>query len=250
MKIAEDIYLVGDGQIRLSHKLDCHVYLIDGDEELALIDAGVGLESQLIIDNIIGDGFNPRDIDFILATHSHSDHAGGCRSIKSETGCILVASEIEDRLIEEGSDVELGLDTTKYGKVYPQDYEYPHCKVDKVVKDGEEIRVGKYTLKAIQVPGHSPGDVCWLLEQEKRRVLFTNDVVFLGGTIGLGNWLGSDLQEYRKNIGKLANLNIDSLFPGHYLWTLRDGQEHLDKAIENLKQPFVPPCFQHNHPHF
>ncbi len=44
MKLTNDVYLVGGGDygFNLTHRLDCHTYLVDGGGELALIDAGFG----------------------------------------------------------------------------------------------------------------------------------------------------------------------------------------------------------------
>ena len=43
MKLTDDVYLVGGGDygFNLTHRLDCHTYLIDGGGELALVDAGL-----------------------------------------------------------------------------------------------------------------------------------------------------------------------------------------------------------------
>lgn len=57
MKITDNIFLVGSSQIGLSHSSDCSVYLIDGGNELALIDAGVGIEIEKIFANIKEDSF-------------------------------------------------------------------------------------------------------------------------------------------------------------------------------------------------
>lgn len=250
MKISKDVYLVGDGAIRLSSRYDCHIYLLDGGGETLLVDTGSGLEPELILRNIKEHGFEPKDITRVFVTHCHADHAGGCEAMKAETGCEVVAPELEARLMEGGSEQELGLDVTKAAGIYPPDYVYRHIRPDKRVKDGEVLKVGRYELKCIEVPGHNPGPACLLVTGEGRRALFSNDVVFMGGTIGLGNWPGSSLADYRKNIGKLAGLSVEELYPGHFLWTLRGGQEHLDRAISNLQQPFPPPNFSHNYPHF
>jgi glyoxylase-like metal-dependent hydrolase (beta-lactamase superfamily II) len=104
-------------------------------------------------------------------------------------------------------------------------------------------------MQAIEVPGHSKGSTCYLLRQGERRILFSGDTVFLGGTIGLGNWPGSSLDDYRQYVGRLSGLAVDTLLPGHFLWTLEDGQEHLDRAVENLKLAWVPPAWEHHHAH-
>jgi len=250
MKIAEDIYLVGSGQIRLSHFKDCHVYLIDGGEELALIDAGVGLETELILNNIRDEGFNEKEIKYLFVTHCHADHAGGCKEIRERTDCKIVATEPTCRLLDSGTDEELGLNVAKRSRIYPEDYVFKHCKADMAIRDWGTIKVGKYQLQAILVPGHSSDSTCYLMDKGDYRILFSSDVVFYWGTIGLGNWFGSSLESYRRNIGKLSNLSIDALLPGHFIWTLKDGQKHIDRAIENLKSAWVPPAWLHRHPHF
>ena len=49
MQLTERVYLVGSGAsgFSLTHHSDCHIYLIDGGSESALIDAGTGLGTEL-----------------------------------------------------------------------------------------------------------------------------------------------------------------------------------------------------------
>jgi len=250
LKITDGVYMVGSGQIRLSNPFDCHVYLLDCGGELTLIDAGVGLETELIIENIRAEGFDEREISHLLLTHCHADHAGGCAEMKRLTGCEVVCTEVEGELLERGTDHEIGLDVAKRSLIYPKDYKFKHCKPDRMVKDGENIQIGRYNIRVIIVPGHSWAPACYLLDRDGYRILFSSDVVFLGGTIGLGNWPGSSLKEYRRNIGKLSGLKVDALLPGHFLWTLHDGQSSLDRAVENLGLAWVPPAWEHRHPHY
>jgi len=249
MRITRDVYMVGSGAIRLSNEHDCHIYLIDGGEELALVDAGVGLQSERIVENIRTEGFDPKRISRLLLTHCHADHAGGCRYLKEATGCDIVCTEAEGRLLAEGTEEELGLDIAKRTGVYPQDYTFCHVRPDRIVRHGDTLTVGRYDVEVVEVPGHSRGIACYLLDQGGYRILFSSDVVFLGGTIGLGNWPGSTLDGYRSHIGRLANLAVDALLPGHFLWTLQGGQSHLDGAVENLQLAWVPPAWQVHHPH-
>jgi glyoxylase-like metal-dependent hydrolase (beta-lactamase superfamily II) len=249
LKIADDVYLVGGGDIRLSSRYDCHVYLIDGGREGCLIDAGSGLGTEEIIANIKKDGFSPKkDIDYILLTHAHSDHGGGAGSIQKATGAKIIAPKGEANFVQEGgADLEAGIKVTKVSGVYPKDYVYQHAKVDKVVEHGSRVKVGKYTLRTIQVPGHSHATAGYLIEQ-KPRSFFSGDIVFINGTIGLGNWPGCNLDNYRNNIGRLASLSVVQLFPSHFMWTLKDGQTHLDTAIKNFRGAWIPPVWTHNHP--
>ena len=248
MQIAKGVYLVGSSDIGLSQG-DCHVYLLDGGGELALIDAGVGTQPELILENIRADGFDSGRIAWILLTHAHADHAGGCLAMQEATSAHVVTTAEEGRLLAEGTDEELGLDAARRSGIYPDDYVYAHVRPDQTVSHGDALYVGESTVRVIVVGGHSVACACYLVEVGGIKALFSSDVVFHGGTIGLGNWAGSSLEAYRRDIDRLTGLGVDALFPGHYLWTVRGGQAHLDKAVSNLREAWVPPAWQHMHPH-
>lgn len=246
MRVSKRIFLVGDGGRGLSHDLDCCVYVVDCNGSFVMIDSGVGLGNELLVSNLREDGISLDRLRYLVVTHAHSDHACGARFFQENFQVEVIAPTREAELLRCGSDAELGLDMAR-GPIYPPDFRYTHCKPDRVVNDGEELRVGDKVFRFIQVPGHSQGIVCVFEKNEK--ILFSSDVVFHGGTIGLGNWDGCELSEYRRNIGKLSGLGVEQLFPGHFLFVLRGGQRHLDIAINNLKNPWVPPAWLHRHPH-
>lgn len=248
MKISENVYLIGSGEVGLSNPLDCHVYLVGDKRGLAMIDAGSGTDSETLLTNVKREGFDLADLKYVFLTHCHSDHACGGSDIKSKTPCEVLASVDETLYIEGGSDQELGLDVCKKANWYPEDYRYKHCKIDRSLTDKETLEFENCKITSLILPGHSYGVLCLLVELGKRRAFFSSDAVFLGGTIGLGNWPGSSLRVYRENIGKLKGLSVDELYPGHYLWALKNGQRHLDKAVDNMTYGWVPPIGSHNHP--
>lgn len=245
MRVDRDVLLIADGMRGLSHELDCCVYLVGCGDRWVMIDSGVGLDSETILSNIRAEGIRTEEIKYLIVTHAHADHACGAKFFQDSLQVEVICPEIEAKLLQKGTDEELGLNMAR-PSIYPQDFKYVHASVDRVVTDGEEMKIGDKIFRFIQVPGHSPGIACVFIEQTK--TLFSSDVVFHGGTIGLGNWPGCDLGEYRQNIRKLAGLGAEKLFPGHFLFTLRNGQSHVDQAIENLKLPWVPPSWQHRHP--
>ena len=100
---------------------------------------------------------------------------------------------------------------------------------------------GKLSFTCIVVPGHNPGCVCYYARIDGRNVLFSGDVLSLGGYISIGNWPGSSSDTYRKALPKLADLEVDALFPSHHMWTLREGQRHIDAAIEAFDGLWPPP---------
>lgn len=249
MKLSEYVYLIGSAEVGLSTSLDCHVYLIGDERGLIMVDAGAGIDSRLLISNVEKEGFNPRNIKYLVITHCHSDHACGGAEIKAATGCEVLSSAQDAPYIEHGSDDELGLGVCKRANWYPPDFEYKHCKIDRTLRDDDvlPLSTGKITTRVLK--GHSYGVVCLVADfGTSRRAFFSSDSVFMGGTIGLGNWPGSGLDGYRATISKVSGLKVGELYPGHGLWTLRDGQKHLDKAVDNLSYGWVPPIGSHNHP--
>ncbi len=245
MKIIKDIYVVGGGVygIGLSSRMDCNIYLIDCGSEALLIDSGVGIESEKIVRNIekVKNDYNLNcDVKKLFLTHAHLDHSGGSANLKKLLGVELFVSEVESGYIENGDEEKIWLTEAKQSGVYPSSYKLSPAKVDYQLKDGEEISVGKYIFKIINTPGHSRGSVCFLLINHEKKVLFSGDVIFIGGYIGLQNLPDSSLTEYKAGMDKLKNLAIESLFPSHYGFTTDFGQYHIDCAIKGLSGIGIP----------
>jgi glyoxylase-like metal-dependent hydrolase (beta-lactamase superfamily II) len=215
---------VGSGELGLSDSWDCHIYLVDGGSELALIDAGGGRPAsyEMIRRNIIDDGLDPARIRHLIVTHWHTDHARGAAGWREELGVTVYMPEIEQAILERGENNLIA------------------CPVDVGIGHDDTIQVGGLTLQAIQVPGHSSGICAFLLEVESYRALFVSDIVYQNGIIGLINHPGSELAAYREFLPRLADLRVDAFLPGHLLFTLRNGQAHIDMALKEMKRGFVP----------
>ena len=246
MRLTNRVHLVGSGQYGFSMTCDydCHVYLVDGGGgELALIDAGVGIEPALILKNIEAEGFRLQDISHILLTHAHSDHAGGAQALSQATGAAVYVSELEVAPLRAGDEVAIALDVAREAGLYPQWYRFPACLQAKGLAEGQKLSLGDLELVPILIPGHSEGSLCYLMEAEGVRYLFSGDVVFWRGAISLLNCRGSSLKAYRQNIGKLAELQIDVLLPGHGAIALSRGQRHIDMALHGFRGIAPPKNF-------
>jgi len=240
MKIMDNIYLVGSGQVGLSHPFDCHIYLIDGENELALIDAGAGEDVDKVLSNIKKEGFNPEKVGKIILTHHHADHSGGCKRIKDITSCKVFIQKEGADLVEEGDEDKMGLVVAKRSGLYSPSYTFSPFKVDYRMEDKDEILIGKLKLKVIHTPGHSRDSACLYLDAGSSKVLFSGDVVFFEGKIGLLNIPGSNLDDYRQNI---VSPPCNSLLPGHGVFVINGGEEHIKKANLALKKVCPPPNF-------
>lgn len=244
IRLDTGIYIVGGGRSGpgISHPKDGNVFLIEGGGGACLIDAGSGLNTRLILENIKETGVDWESIHYMFLTHAHGDHGGGLHELqKTLRTAVTVASAGEKRLFEEGTEEELGLTAAKKKGAYPHDYCYVHGKVDHVTEDEESYHIGDTVITAILLPGHSVESVCYLLVKNEKKYLFSGDSIYLDGRLSLINCYGSTMEGYRRNIGKLANRRIDALIPSHYRFTLSEGQEHVDQAIQALEYSSLPP---------
>ena len=244
MRITQSMYLVGDTPMGITGGGDCHVYLVKGPSGLFLIDSGNGYDTGGLIASIETEGFDPKDISHILLTHHHTDHARGAKALRDRFGCrVWISGNTGKYMLEEGTDEELWVNDAKRCGLYAPDYVYIHCPVDHAVRDGEEFDIAGLHILALNITGHSPDSVCYVMTLDGRRCMFNGDSFFMGGVLGLLNYPGSDLHEYHRSLPRLRDMGIDALLPGHGLFCISGGQAVIDSANANLKAGvFVPFC--------
>ncbi|MBM7717275.1 MBL fold metallo-hydrolase [Siminovitchia sp. FSL H7-0308] len=242
MQLTKNVFLVGSGEIGLSNEYDCHVYLVNGDNDALLIDAGVGIDSEKIKENV--QKYVPWEkVSRVICTHSHADHSGGATFFQKEGKEVWLSEEEYNWMNDQRDEVEWALRLAKNAGGYPEDYVFTYFEPDHVMNETEMISCGALRLQPIYVRGHSPGMYCFLMKTDEGNVLFASDFVFIHGDIGLLNAPGSDLASYREDIKKLSGLHVDALFSGHRLFLLQNGQAHIQKAIEQLNKVIVPSTF-------
>ncbi len=243
MQLDERIHLVGSGSLgfNLTDPYDCHIYLVDGGTELALIDVGAGMGAADVIANVRKAGFDPDRVSHILCTHAHGDHAGGAARMREllPNASLVMSRDVSD-LIRRGDEHGTSLDVAKSAGIYPADYRLEPCPVDGDLVEGDELAIGDLLLECIETPGHAAGHLSFMLDQAGGRSLFSGDVVFHGGTILLQNIHDCSLSAMVASLRKLRGLAIDALLPGHLAFSLRDGQRHIEKANEALDRLLIP----------
>ena len=239
MRILPNLAVVGSLQFGLSGHLDCHIYAIAGSEGTVFIDAGAGTDSRAILQNLEQD-LGSRALKAILITHAHADHFAGAAELRRITGCKVIAPAQSRAIIENADEDASGLKKARDQGAYTEDFVLTRCPVDVPVEDGQGINISGFRFEALHVRGHSDDSFCYLLDLRGRRWLFTGDILFYGGTLGVINADGSSMEGYRSDLAKLRGLGAQGLFPGHGLFTLRDGQRHIDLAIQQSQKGFLP----------
>jgi hydroxyacylglutathione hydrolase len=240
--LTERISVVGGGAtgLGISHALDPNVYLLSGGEELALVDAGAGPGEDRILENVRSLGYEPGQIGHIFLTHAHADHAGGAASLAERLGARVYLSELEREALENADEEALGLSIARRNGYYPEDYRLRPCKVDVALRGDERLWCGDLELAVIPTPGHSTGSICFLVDTEEGVALFAGDTVFAGGRISLIVAPGSDLLAMQESVANIRGLNVTSLLPGHGIFPLEGGQEHIDQAVEAFATMLPP----------
>lgn len=243
MKIADRIHIVASGRLGfgLTDDFDCHVYLVDGGSEYALIDAGGGRDVDGIVAQITGDGLDPGRARQLLLTHAHADHAAGAAPLRRRFGLRVLASPAVAGYVRAGDERAVSLDVARRAGSYPPEFRFPPCPVDGELADGAAVQVGDLTLAALETPGHASGHLAYVLRQDDRVSVFCGDAVFFGGTILLQHTWDCSLQESINSVERLAALSVDGLFPGHLSFAVRHGRRQIDKAMQSIAT-LLPPA--------
>lgn len=242
MKLYDGVHLVGSEQFALSHRFDCNTWLLDGGAgDLLLVDPGRGLDVDAIERNIRADGFDPNRIAAVLVTHYHDGHTAGCVAFRERYDCELWVPDGAQEVLAEGTDP--GIPRNVAIGMYPPGWRFPTFTADRVLTHGERIEVGDLRLETIALAGHTPDSMCFQADVGGRRALLTGDALFHLGRIGIVNLPGCSLDDYRRDVVRLADVGVDALLPGHGVFTVARGQWHVDRAIAALADTALPPSF-------
>jgi glyoxylase-like metal-dependent hydrolase (beta-lactamase superfamily II) len=241
VKLTPEVYLVGGGDysFNLSHRLDCHVYVIKDGDDLVMVDAGFDGPEE-IVQNMEDDGLDPSKVSRIFVTHYHADHTGALARMKRLTGAKVYAGGEAAPAIRTADADQIGLKWAQQFKFYPPEFVWEATEVEYEFKDGEKFAIGRQELETILTPGHCKGHYCLLLRGGSRSYLFTSDLVFWGGTIILQNVADSSVQEYAASMNKVLTYEFDALLPGHSCISLRNGRRHVQRAANAFNQIGLP----------
>lgn len=227
-----------------SHALDCHVYLLDGgDGELALVDAGAGVDPDALLANVRRTGRDPAAIGTLLLTHAHGDHVAGAAGLRERIpGLRVLAGAEARRRVEAGDEAASSVAVARAAGLYPPGFRLAPCRVDDELREGEPVRVGALTLEPIATPGHSADHLSLLVEHRGMRDLLAGDVVFDGGRIALQPTADCDLAAHVRTLRRLGDLELDGLFAGHGALVTSGAAAHVAHANAQLDRLLIPPA--------
>ncbi|WP_219621285.1 MBL fold metallo-hydrolase [Neobacillus cucumis] len=210
-----------------------NAFLAIGDD-LTLIDTGnPGKESfQQLKTKLHKHGVTFNDLDKIVLTHIHIDHAGGIPYIQAETDIPIFVHEQANGLINSSiarfeKDQQFfgdflqscGADPTKH--IVQRQFKEENWRNVTYINDGDTVFIGGKPFEVIHVPGHSQSDI--LMWNHETGDTFAGDHLIKAFSVNAfiepplldGEGRPKPLLQYRQSLEKVSRLPLNTIYPGH-----------------------------------
>ncbi len=151
-RIAGNLYYVGSA--------DLASYLIVTPKGDILINSSLTQSVPLIRKSVESLGFHFRDIKILLISHAHYDHCAGSAEIKGLTGAKYEVMAEDVSVVESGG-------RTDFHYAHDKTMWFPPAHVDRILHDGDTVRLGGTVLTAHLTAGHTKGTTTWTLDEPR-----------------------------------------------------------------------------------
>ena len=224
-----NIYFVGSKSLG--------IYLITAPQGHILVNAGLEDSVPGIQESVAKLGFKFSDIKILLISHAHFDHDAGAARIKELTGAKYMVMDADVPVVESG-----GKEDFFYGE--RREMRYPAAHVDRVLHNGETVKLGKAVLTARLTAGHTKGCTTWTMKVQDGGKSY--DVVIVGSpNVNEGYELVNNIaypqiaSDYERMFQVLRALHCDVFLGAH------GGYYGMEAKYARLKDgganPFIDP---------
>ena len=173
-------------------------YLLTVGSHAALVDPSAN--ASTLMDAIAQKG---AVLDFILLTHGHFDHIVSMDQLRQYADAPAMIHE---------NDAEMLGDAKKNAFYTFFRQERSYRAADRELSDGEVLMLGNEPIRVIHTPGHSPGSVCYLCNDQ---FLLTGDTLFDEGVGRCDLWKGN-ADRLRDSLALLRTYPQNlPIYPGH-----------------------------------
>ena len=227
--IAGNLYYVGSEELAS--------YLIATSQGSILINSSTEANVPLIQKSVEELGFRFADIKILLISHAHLDHCAGSGKVKQLTGAQYFVTDADVPVVESGgkADFQYGADPAML---------FPPVKVDRVLHDGDTVRLGDAVLTAHKTAGHTRGTTTWTMDETEdgktlHAVIVGSPNVNRGYKL-VGNKVYPQIaDDYRHGFQVLKNLPCDLFLGAHgSYYGLKAKYEHWKQGDRNA---FIDP---------
>ena len=151
-----------------------NTYLIVSEDECAVLDPGPVIDSHF---GTILEALSDLQPRAVIVTHTHSDHSPLANPLAAQLGI------------------------RSYGYAGGPDFD-----PDRILRDGDRLRLGRATLEVIHTPGHSSDHLCFLVGD----TLLSGDHIMGGSTVVV-----EEMSDYLRSLRRVGTLRPARLLPGH-----------------------------------
>ena len=223
--------------------------VMDAERPLVVDTAFNRPECEEAFVSLLGElNLRPDGVDYFV-THLHADHMGLAAGLAGDGAKVFfneqdlpLARPDDDYWEWMGavyeshglplSDSHVAMDRHP-GRIYGPSFDYPYT----VVRDGDVLKRGGYSLRCFQTVGHTPGHMCLLVEEQA--VLLCGDHILGDITPNITMWIGMEnpLGQYLNSLDATAALRLKRAFTGH-----RSMVDDVQLRIDELKLHHATRC--------
>jgi glyoxylase-like metal-dependent hydrolase (beta-lactamase superfamily II) len=175
----------------------------DESRDAAIVDPGTSSSTE---ENELLSFISSKDlrIKYLINTHCHIDHILGCSFVKEKFNPVYYAPELDLPLLDNAQ---------QQAQMFDLDIDQPPIP-DKLITEQTEIMIGESKLQFLFTPGHTPGEFCIYIGEEK--ICVTGDVLFKE-SIGRTDLWGGNYETLLNSIHEKLFLLPDDvvIYPGH-----------------------------------
>lgn len=189
-----------------------NVFLVEADDgRRALIDTGFASSSEAIVAELREIG---GPLASILITHRHRDHSGAAEAVRAATGAEVCAARADCFERDGALFLRSGVGRTHVARFIVAGVRHSRAalKVDRAFDGEVDLLPG---IRAVPVPGHTPGSVCYVID--RLGAAFVGDLVIShDGTLTRSMRMANhDDDQYLESIRRFAVVAPEIGLPGH-----------------------------------
>ncbi len=182
--------------------MQTNCYLLYDTNDLSCFIIDPGDDPEYISSKVLELNLKPQAI---LATHGHFDHITASLSLKLAFEIPFFMSAKDKFLLER---------MKQTAEHFLKTYTDPPASITEELTDSTKLNLGKYHLKVIETPGHTPGSVALYIKN--KNILFVGDLVFADYRVGRTDSSYGRKKDLWESISKLSQMPPETVcYPGH-----------------------------------
>ena len=217
--------------LQARRRFGCCVYLVYDEEtsDWLLIDVGYEDTMDEIVELIRQLDFPLANCKYLIATHADVDHIQGLKRAKELLpGAVVLAHKETKKHLQTGDRIVTYAEISEQGI----SIDMPKVKVNRLIKEGDQLKLGKHVLDVWETPGHTKGQLSFLMGN----LMFSGDNIYRDGCVGnIDAHHGSDIPDFINSLSRIRDCKAEWLLPSHGPAFKKD-PAFIQKTIDRLEQ--------------